>query len=218
MRVPRIYIFTVGIFLAIQVASGASQTVRYSWPGRLVASGTDDPWQIGDHGQDFELHVVVSRGAPDIFDLNVEFAGHEIRDARLVLHGVDIPFVGDGTIDFTDNGIGGFDLVAFHGEFSRFGHIVEIGSLAVLPMTTFSFSRLIEPPPLFVSSAIASIDQAACCGGQYSSLVEAGAQVIAVPEPGSLALCALCTLVCGAVCFTTMKLFDSSYTVYLGKS
>jgi hypothetical protein len=169
--------------LQLHLVPAYASVIQYSWSGRLVPSGSDDPWQTGEEGQHFEIEIAVPRTATDLFDLNVEIAVNPVDSARLFLNGQEVTFAGSENIEFTDDASGRFDLVVFYGNFERLGQTIEIGSLVVLPENSFQLSHLIEPPPFFPSTA--NLDRAACCGGPYTSIVAAGIPVNVVPEPVS---------------------------------
>src|SRR4051794_14473260 len=82
--------------------------IEYSWEGTIVPNGPTDPWLVGIQGQPFTLHGVVSSTAPDLLDIDVQFAAFTIDNAQLVVAGQNVPYVRDGTIDFTNNSAGTF--------------------------------------------------------------------------------------------------------------
>lgn len=177
--------------------SAFATEIHYSWSGILVPSNTDYPWQLGLGGQPFLLNVTVPFDALDLADLDVEFAAFDVTQARLLLSGQEVPFIGNGTIDFRDNGTGMLDLRGFHGDFRQLGETIAIGSLVTLPMNTIQFSHTIEPPPFFSSTE--NILRAACCGGPYTSIVAPGSPISVIAEPISIAIC-------GANAFVLMAL------------
>lgn len=178
-----ILILITVVLLSMRSVCAVASVVHYSWSGNLVPSGSDDPWQLGPQGQPFVLEVAISLDAPDLLDLNVEFAAFELDDASLLLDNQQLTFVGNGNIDFTDDWSGLLDLVVFHGDFERLGQIIEIGSAVSLPTSTYAFTQMIESPPHFASTE--NVDRTTCCGGTYTSIVALGSPVSAVPEPST---------------------------------
>jgi hypothetical protein len=187
-----ILIVAASVAVLFQPCAGSASQIGYSWSGQILPTADDDPWQIGEHGQAFVLNVAVPSNASDLSDVNVEFAAFTVDYAKLALEGEDIPFSGNGIIDFTDNSLVGYDLLVFSGEFQHFEQSIEIGFAVVLLPETFKFFDKIEPPPYFSSTT--NTLGAVCCGGRYATVVAAGAIVTVVPEPASLALLATCGL------------------------
>jgi hypothetical protein len=161
--------------------------LQYTWSGKILPNDVGDPWLIGTQGKSFDLNVAVSQSAPDYFGGNVDFAAFDIDNAELSIDGQNIAFVGSGILDFTDNWTGAADLVTFHGDFDRFGKIIEFGSVVALPITTFQFQNLPETPPNFVSPANV-VTNSGCCGATYGTFVAAGTPVRVIPEPSTLVL------------------------------
>jgi hypothetical protein len=152
------------------------------------------------------LDIVVSRHATDLFDLNLEFAAHEIDNARLRLEDREIHFVGSGIIDFTDNSSGLSDLLVFHGNFEHLGVVIDLGSAVALPPSTFQLSQFLEPPPLFGSTAETS--GGVCCGGVYAAVVAEGTQLVVIPEPTSSNLLSA-VAIAGFACYSLRYLRQS---------
>jgi hypothetical protein len=176
--------FAVLTFLV--TAHSANGELTYSWSGTLFLNGASDPWNLGSQGSSFSLSVSVSDLAVDMLPGNTDFAAFAIDDARLIVGAQTIPYVANGVLDFTDNEAGTTDIVTFNGDFDKLGNLVEIGSNAALPLSTFQFQNSSEKPPYFAS---ANVDQTSgCCGGIYGSVVPAGALVTVVPEPTTLTL------------------------------
>lgn len=159
--------------------------IEYSWSG-LILHDELDPWQYGAEAKDFHLHVDVSSDAPDEYDQNVELTGFYTTNVDLKIDGQTVPYAGHGFIDFADNTAGFGDIVTFEGDFTQLGQTLEIGSVVVLPVSTFALTQLLEPPPLF--APIENMDRASCCGGPYTAVVPAGNFVSVVPEPSAASM------------------------------
>jgi hypothetical protein len=172
--------------LLFQCIPAYPSQVRYSWSGRLVPAGDDDPWLIHQQGEAFDLSVTVSSGALDLSQFDVEFAAFEVDNAQLFVQGQEIAYLGNGVLDFTDNSAVGYDLIVFAGDFQQFEQVIEIDSAVILLPDTFQFLQQIHQPPYFSSTA--NTLRITCCGGPYASIVAEGATVTVVPEPPSLAL------------------------------
>jgi hypothetical protein len=140
-------IFTGILSLGLPVQTSFGE-FHYSWSGTLVANGSNDPWNIGEDGASFTLNVQVPREAPDLFDMEAEFAAYRASNATFLLEGEEVPLVGPArTIEFLDNLGGNSDLIIFTGTFIRMGEAVEVGSGVTLPLATLGFRRLMETPP-----------------------------------------------------------------------
>ena len=137
--------------------------------------------QIAELGKPFDLNVIVENDTTDLFAVELEFAVFVVASARLSVEGQLVPYIGNGSIDFTDDWSGMFDLVTFSGEFEISGLTTEIGSLVALPTSTFHFGSVVEPPPVFGLAENAA--DASCCGNDYTTFVPAGNLIMAVPEP-----------------------------------
>ena len=155
--------------------------VRYAWSGNLVPTGTEDPWQLCILGKPFTIDIRVSRDAPDLFDQNVEFAAHIVDSVQLHVDGQPVQYVDEGTVDFTDSQIHPYDFLVFTGNFERFGHTIEIGTNLALPLNTFHFTQILEPPPWFSSLANAA-RSAMGPQGPYAGIVPAGTPILVVPS------------------------------------
>jgi len=176
--------------LVLSMAIGSetrAYEIQYSWSGTIVPTGANDPWSIGVQGQPFSLSSIVSSSAPDLSSSDVQFATFNVDSAQLAINGQDVPYVGNGVIDFTDNSSATFDLLRVGGNFQRSGQTLEIESLVDLSPATFAFTQNSEPPPLFSSTT--NVESASCCGGAYTLIVDAGSAVKVVPEPANIVSC-----------------------------
>jgi len=180
----------VAIFVTHLVAPACQAgTLRYSWSGLLERRfEADDPWQLGPSGAPFELEVFVFPGAPDFFELKVEFASFDVAGARLLIDGEEAEYVGHGVLDFTDDSNGLRDVIFFDGDFQRFGETVEIVSAVSLDSTTYRFTNAIETPPRFSPATTAG--RTGSGADRYTSTAPEGTPVLVVPEPQSWAFAA----------------------------
>jgi hypothetical protein len=178
-------VFTIGsLVLSGFCLESQAYDIQYSWVGTIVPTSTADPWFIGAQGQPFSLDGRVSGGAPDIHNVDVQFAAFNLAHAHLVVGGQSASYQGGGAIDFSDNSAGTFDIIVLGGQFQRLGETVEVESAVALHPAAFEFTQTVESPPFFASTA--NVDRAACCGGTYILIVEAGSAVTVVPEPAPL--------------------------------
>jgi len=161
--------------------------IHYSWSGKLIPDKVEDPWLVGAQGKPFELEIVVSHDSADLLGLYVGDARHVIDHALLLLNGVEIPYMGDGFVKFEDDFDDAVDVMGFHGIFESLGHLVEISSYASLPISSFQFMRIAEPPPFF-NSTVNSHTSYTSGRGPYNTSIVAGTPVVVVPEPATLAL------------------------------
>jgi hypothetical protein len=202
MSTSRSFCKAIGALMVVTVSTALCSSlwaahVRYSWAGTIVPTDQGDPWGVGLGGEGFHLDVDVPAGAVDLQEVNVEFAAHDAASATLTIGGEELTFVGPGVMDFTDNHVGLYDLVTFHGVFERFGQEIEFGTGFVLRPDAYEFQEFSEFPVAF-GSEFSSL-QMTCCGGVYASTVAAGAVIMAqvVPEPGVGVLAAVMGFVLG---------------------
>jgi hypothetical protein len=175
------YFLATIIMASIVCGRSHATPIQYSWAGTIVPESVSDPWSIGQQGQPFSLSGVVTDSAGDLLDDSQQFAAFDLTHATLVVSGQTVPYVGSGTIDFTDNSGGLTDLVVMSGEFEWFDTRIDIGSGVALGLSTFSFSQMNESLPVFPTTT--NLDRATCCGGPYTLIVETGSVVSVVPEP-----------------------------------
>jgi hypothetical protein len=182
------------------IALCSAAVLTYSWSGQFVPNvAGEDPWSLGVAGQPFELRASVQDNATDTFYLNAEFAAFAVQSVHLAINGVDVEYVGEGAMDFTDNHNETYDIVTFEGKFRRFGQIFDIGSGITLPMSWFSFTSLVVPPPFFAPTTNA-LHTTFSPPGPYTGVVDSGVSVTVVPEPGMGAL-----MILAAVSFFFMQ-------------
>jgi hypothetical protein len=143
-----------------------------------------DPWLIGVSGLPFVLEIKSDSSAADLA-LAVDTALFAVDQARLVIAGQDIPYVGEGFLDFTDNSLAGFDLVTFNGVFELNGVQSEVPSFVDLPLNAFQFVAPFETPPTFGN--VANVLKSSI-GDNYGTIVESGTLVLSVPEAGALSI------------------------------
>jgi hypothetical protein len=177
LRAGAIVLAVSSLFLLhARLVDAQLEGIPYSWSGRLVVNGDDDPWQLGARGMEFDVEVSIPANALDDFDQSVALAGFEAHHVRFRLEGQEIAYLPSGTLSFTDDFANSIDIMTFHGDFERLGAMIEIGSAVAMPCDTLRFMRDSELPPLFGSTI--NVDRAACCGGTYSAVVDRDASVI----------------------------------------
>jgi hypothetical protein len=171
-----------------------SSIVRYSWRGQLVPNDvSNNPWQISQAGQDFELTIVISRQALDLSDQEVESATFSVSRAHLTLGGQKISAGAGSILDFADDAAGAYDLISFIGGFDGYGHAIEFGSNVALPSNSFKFMQPIEPVPFFASIASAT-RSAYGPQGPYTGVVLSSTPVLVAPEADPVAQLAFAAL------------------------
>jgi hypothetical protein len=182
--------------VTITGSTAIADVIRYAWSGVIVSDGADDPWSIGQHGKSFSLSATVSSDAADVLSDSVQFSAFNLNDADLVIEGQQVSYVGNGTIDFTDNSGGILDVVLVAGEFQSHGTKVEIESAVALDPATFMFTHENELLPVLTSTT--NMDRISCCRPPYVLVVQAGSAVIVVPEPTNGLMCFLGWILIGS--------------------
>jgi hypothetical protein len=187
----RIIITTFTVVLSLNWLASASSAraagrqIVYSWHGSFLQNDIDDPWHFGGVRLPFELELRVDVAAADLA-LGIDTALFAVEEARLVVDGQEVSYVGDGYLDITDNHSDRFDLMTFHGLFERNGVQTRTGSLVALPLDGLHFEAQVEMPPLF--GRIANDMRSGTGGPLYGTWVEKGAAIAGVPEPQSICL------------------------------
>lgn len=172
------------ILLRADVSAGAE--IRYSWSGTIVPTGANDPWLIGANGLPFTLEAKVRRNAPDLADVDLEVGLFAVDQARLVVAGQEIPYVGEGFLDFTDDSFADFDLLTFQGLFERNGVRSVVSSVVTLPVNAVQFVVPSETAPVFGN--VANVLRSSTGSIFYGTYVESGTPVLGVPEPRAICI------------------------------
>jgi hypothetical protein len=166
------------LLIATNARSSSAFPVTYSWSGQIypIASAPDNPWQIGSQGGNFSVQVTVEHNADDVLNADVLTSGFNVSQAKLSIEGSVFEYTGMGTLEFDDSIGNVADIILFAGDFTKFGHTLEIEINAALPLDSFHFTSFVEPPPIFETTS--TLYRSSCCGGTYSAAVGSGQRLV----------------------------------------
>lgn len=193
----RCIVLLIAILLAIPSQAALAELIVYSWEGTIEPLDPNiDPWKIGA-GKPFSVSAIVDEDAADI-DPEVDGAFFDLTDASLSIDGVQATEFNDGTIWFQE--LGGSDSVGIRTDEIEFNGVFDgLFTFVALPKSTFTFTDIVEVPPIFPPAMMLSRQGAETVRSSYRTFVDGGVIVTAapIPEPSTFVLSLLAALVAG---------------------
>jgi hypothetical protein len=183
LRIRQLIVWITLFSVAERYNTALGAGIQYSWMGKLVPVDAGiDPWTLGSTGAVYQLTASLTSDATDKFPAEIQFAGYDTSDVKLLVAGSEVNFQGAGILDFIDDEGASLDIIGFSGQFEKSGVSIEITANTALPADTFKFSELSERPPFFAST-VSATNSASSATGPYSGLASVGTPVLVVPEP-----------------------------------
>ena len=178
--------------------------ITYSWVGRIVPEKVEqDPWNLGSQGRPFFISATVDDMALDV-DPEVDGAFFESPEIVFLIDGEAPTSLGNefgtGGIWFQD--FASSDNISIFLNDVEFNGVTEESLLTSvgLPVSTFSFTEIVEVPPLISPTPTLTGFSARTVGSSYVTITDAGV-LVPIPEPSTFLLALLPLSVLGTRSF-----------------
>lgn len=185
MRRSIILLFALVVIIIIPVRVSLGGTIVYGWTGTISPREAGvDPWDIGPARRPFTILAIVEMDARDLGG-----PAFVLSDATLLIEGLSQPSFESGRIDFDDDP--NRDSISITLEEVEINGVSEdFVTSARLPTSTFTFTNVTEPPPLFPPTRTSSGGGQLSSSSSYRTEVPTGVTITSalVPEPSTFVL------------------------------
>jgi len=185
MRRSIILLLALVVFIITPVQVSLAGTIIYGWTGTISPREAGvDPWDIGPARRPFTILAIVEMDARDLGG-----PAFVLSDATLLIEGLSQPSFESGRIIFDDGANWDSTRIVLE-EVEINGVSQDFVTSARLPTSTFTFTNVTEPPPLFPPTMTSSGGGTISNRSSYRTVVPTGVTVTSapIPEPSTFVL------------------------------